>query len=53
MTETEQLLAELSLDLDVLSTLTEPGLTPKTRAIIAAGKIDRTVREWFGVRTAL
>lgn len=53
MNESEQILAELSLDLDVLVTLTDRSWTPKTRGIMAAAKIDRAVREWFGVRAAL
>lgn len=53
MNDTEQLMAEINLDLDVLVTLTDRRWTPKTRGIMAAAKIDRTVREWFGVRSVL
>lgn len=53
MTDNLQAMEEIDLDLSVLITLTEPGLTPKTRGILAAGKIERAVREWFRVRTQL
>ena len=53
LNDSERLLQELSLDLDVLILCTDRRWTPKTRGIMAAAKIDRTVREWFGVRSVL
>lgn len=44
---------EICLDLDVLVTLTGREFTPKTRGILAAEKIERFVREQFGVRSLL
>lgn len=53
MSETDQIMAELSLDLDVLCLLTDRSKTPWSRGFLASARIERAVREWFGVRNAV
>ena len=47
------LMAEIVLDLDTLVTLTNTNMTPKVRGFMAAARIERYVRELYGVRMAL
>lgn len=44
---------EICLDLDVLVTLTDTTMSPSLRGWFAAAKIERYVRELYGVRIAL